>query len=179
MLQERIELSVVADVVGAEQISRVGDSTVSLALRRLPAVTVVDGQYIYIRGLGERYSSTTLNGAQVPSPDLTRNVIPLDLFPAAIVETLKIQKGYSPDKPAAFGGGNVDVRTRSLPDRFVADIEVGTGWNSDSTGVALRIRAAATTAGAPTTARARCHARSRPRSTITPATSRRPGSCGR
>ncbi|HSW32581.1 MAG TPA: TonB-dependent receptor plug domain-containing protein, partial [Steroidobacteraceae bacterium] len=61
VLQERIELSVVADVVGAEQISRVGDSTVSLALRRLPAVTVVDGQYIYIRGLGERYSSTTLN----------------------------------------------------------------------------------------------------------------------
>ena len=110
------------------------DSTVSLALRRLPAVTVVDGQYIYIRGLGERYSSTTLNGAQVPSPDLTRNVIPLDLFPAAIVETLKIQKGYSPDKPAAFGGGNVDVRTHSLPERFVADLEVGTGWNSDSTG---------------------------------------------
>ena len=137
VLQERIELSVVADVVGAEQISRVGDSTVSLALRRLPAVTVVDGQYIYIRGLGERYSSTTLNGAQVPSPDLTRNVIPLDLFPASIVESLKIQKGYSPDKPAAFGGGNVDVRTRSLPDRFIADIQVGTGWNSDSTGRGL------------------------------------------
>ena len=137
VLQERIELSVVADVVGAEQISRVGDSTVSLALRRLPAVTVVDGQFIYIRGLGERYSSTTLNGAQVPSPDLTRNVIPLDLFPASIVDSLKIQKGYSPDKPAAFGGGNIDVRTRSLPDRFVADVEVGTGWNSDSTGDGL------------------------------------------
>jgi len=134
VLQERIDLPVVADVVSAEQISRLGDSTVSLALRRLPAVTVVDGQYIYIRGLGERYSSTTLNGAQVPSPDLTRNVIPLDLFPAAIVESLKIQKGFSPDKPAAFGGGNVDVRTRSLPDRLVADVEVGTGWNSDSTG---------------------------------------------
>jgi TonB-dependent receptor len=134
VLQERIELPVVADVVSADQISRVGDSTVSLALRRLPAVTVVDGQYIYIRGLGERYSSTTLNGAQVPSPDLTRNVIPLDLFPAAIVDSLKVQKGYSPDKPAAFGGGNVDVRTRGLPDRFVADVEIGTGWNSDSDG---------------------------------------------
>ena len=134
VLQERIELSVVADLVGAEQISRVGDSTVSLALRRLPAVTVVDDQFIYVRGLGERYSSTTLNGAHVPSPDLTRNVIPLDLFPASIIDSLAIQKGYSPDMPAAFGGGNVDIRTRSLPDRFVADIEVGTGWNSDSTG---------------------------------------------
>ena len=100
VLQERIEAEVVADIVSSEQISRVGDSTVSLALRRLPGVTLVGDQYVYIRGLGERYSSTTLNGAYVPSPDLTRNVIPLDLFPAEIVETISIQKGYTPDRPA-------------------------------------------------------------------------------
>lgn len=81
VVQERIEQPVVADLMGVEQISRVGDSTVSLALRRLPGVTLVNDQFIYVRGLGERYSSTTLNGAYVPSPDLTRNVIPLDLFP--------------------------------------------------------------------------------------------------
>lgn len=132
VVQERIEAEVAADIVGAEQISRVGDSTVSLALRRLPGVTLVGDQYIYIRGLGERYSSTTLNGAYVPSPDLTRNVIPLDLFPAEIVETISIQKGYSPDKPAAFGGGNVDIRTRGIPEDFVFNLQVGTGWNSDS-----------------------------------------------
>ena len=133
VVQERIEAEVATDIVGAEQISRVGDSTVSLALRRLPGVTLVGDQYIYIRGLGERYSSTTLNGAYVPSPDLTRNVIPLDLFPAEIVETISIQKGYSPDKPAAFGGGNVDIRTRGIPDDFVVNLQVGTGLNSDST----------------------------------------------
>ena len=129
-----MQLDVVADLISNQQISRVGDSTVSLALRRLPAVTVVQGQYIYIRGLGERYSSTTLNGAYVPSPDLTRNVIPLDLFPAEVVETLSVQKGYTPDKPAAFGGGNVDIRALSLPDEFVANFQLGSGWNSDSTG---------------------------------------------
>ena len=93
VLEERIKLDAVADIVSAAQIGRVGDSSVSLALRRLPAVTVVADQFIYVRGLGERYSSTTLNGAYVPSPDLTRNVIPLDLFPAEIVDSLTVQKG--------------------------------------------------------------------------------------
>jgi TonB-dependent receptor len=132
ILEERIKLDVVADIVGAEQIGRVGDSTVSLALRRLPAVTVVADQFIYVRGLGERYSSTTLNGAYVPSPDLTRNVIPLDLFPAEIVDSLTVQKGYSPELPAAFGGGSVNVRTRAIPEEPLLSMQVGTGWNSDS-----------------------------------------------
>jgi len=137
VLQERMKLDVVADLVAAEQISRVGDSTVSLALRRLPAVTVVADQFIYVRGLGERYSSTTVNGAYVPSPDLTRNVIPLDLFPAEIVETLSVQKGYSPDQPAAFGGGSIDIRTRGIPEDPLLVMQVGTGWNSESSGKGL------------------------------------------
>jgi hypothetical protein len=45
---------------------------------------------------------------------------------------LSVQKGYSPDRPAAFGGGSVDVRTRGIPDELVLDFEVGTGWNTDS-----------------------------------------------
>ncbi len=128
-LAERMSQPVVADIIGIEQISRVGDSTVATALRRLPGVSLV-GDYIYIRGLGERYSSTTLNGANVPSPDLTRNVIPLDIFPAEILESLSIQKGYSVDRPAAFGGGNVDIRTRRVPEELVFSVGAGTGWNS-------------------------------------------------
>ncbi len=109
-----------------------GDSTVSMALRRLPGVTLVGDQFIYIRGLGERYSSTTVNGAFVPSPDLTRNVIPMDLFPAEIVESISIQKAFSADQPAAFGGGNVDIRTRALPEDFLFNVSVGIGTNSES-----------------------------------------------
>jgi TonB-dependent receptor len=132
LLQERIQAPVVSDLISREQIVRVGDTTVSLALRRLPGVTLVNDQFIYIRGLGERYSSTSVNGAYVPSPDLTRNVIPMDLFPAEIVDSISIQKGYSADQPAAFGGGNVDIRTRSIPDEFLFNIQVGTGTNSQS-----------------------------------------------
>jgi TonB-dependent receptor len=133
---ERIEQPVVMDLVSAEQISRVGDSTVALALRRLPGVTLV-GDFIYIRGLGERYSSTTLNGAYVPSPDLTRNVIPLDIFPAEIIDSISIQKGFTVDRPAAFGGGNVDIRTIRIPDSFNMKFQIGSGWNSDLSGDVL------------------------------------------
>jgi outer membrane receptor protein involved in Fe transport len=132
ILQERIDSAVVQDLVSIEQITRVGDSTVSMALRRLPGVTLVGDQFIYIRGLGERYSSTTVNGAYVPSPDLTRNVIPMDLFPAEIVESISIQKGFTADQPAAFGGGNVDIRTRTLPEDFLFNVSVGIGTNSES-----------------------------------------------
>ncbi len=132
ILQERMDSAVVADLVSIEQITRVGDSTVSMALRRLPGVTLVGDQFIYIRGLGERYSSTTVNGAYVPSPDLTRNVIPMDLFPAEIVDSISIQKGYTADQPAAFGGGNVDIRTRSIPSDFVFNVQFGIGTNSEN-----------------------------------------------
>ncbi len=140
ILQERIEAETVSDLVSAEQISRVGDSTVSLALRRLPGVSLVNDKFIYIRGLGERYSSTTVNGAYVPSPDLTRNVIPMDLFPSEIVQSISIQKGYTADQPAAFGGGNVDIRTRALPDELIFNMQVGTGTNSnnDDEGITYR-----------------------------------------
>jgi TonB-dependent receptor len=129
---QRLEEDVVADFLGAEAIARVGDSTVSLALRRIPGLTLVNDQFIYVRGLGERYSSVLLNGAQVPSPDLTRNVIPLDIFPTEIIQALEVQKGYSPEIPAAFGGGNVDILTRGIPNGPMFSIEIGSGTNSDS-----------------------------------------------
>lgn len=132
VVNERLEQEVVTDFLGAEQIARTGDSTVSLALRRVPGVTLVNDQYIYVRGLGERYSSALLNGAQVPSPDLTRSVIPLDIFPTEIISALAVQKGYTPDMPAAFGGGNVNILTRGIPDGPVVSIEIASGMNSES-----------------------------------------------
>ena len=99
VLDERQAQAFVADILGSEQISRTGDSDAASALRRVTGLTLVDGKYIYIRGLGERYSSTLLNAASVPSPDPTRSVLPLDLFPATIVESLSVQKSYSPELP--------------------------------------------------------------------------------
>jgi outer membrane receptor protein involved in Fe transport len=130
--QERMEDAFAADLMGSEQISRTGDSNVATALTRVTGVTLNQGKYVYVRGLGERYSSVQLNGAQVPSPELTRNVLPLDIIPASIVESLKIQKSYSPDLPAQFGGGNVNIRTKNVPDDFTFNLTLGTGTNSNN-----------------------------------------------
>ena len=127
---ERREQPYVAELLGMEQISRAGDSNAATALRRVTGLTLVKDKFIYVRGLGERYSSTLLNGAMVPSPDPTRNVIPLDMFPAGIIESLVVQKAYSPELPAAFGGGNVNIRTTSIPLQSSFNVSVGTGYNS-------------------------------------------------
>ena len=127
---ERLEDASVVDTLGADAISRLGDSTVAAALRRVPGLSLVADKYVYVRGLGERYSATTLNGANVPSPDLTRNVIPLDVFPTSVIESLRVQKAWAPDLPANFGGGSVDIRTKGIPNEFEFNFEVGSGANS-------------------------------------------------
>jgi len=72
VIVERKNQAFVADILGAEQLARTGDSDAASALRRVTGLTLVDGKFIYVRGLGERYSSARLNGASIPSPDLTR-----------------------------------------------------------------------------------------------------------
>jgi len=135
LLQERIDDDSVRDVLDADSISRMGDSTVAASLRRIPGLTLVNDKFVYVRGLGERYSSTTLNGAYIPSPDLTRNVIPLDIFPSSVVSGLSVQKSFSPDITANFAGGNVDIRTAPFPDKgFNFNAELGSGWNSADDG---------------------------------------------
>jgi outer membrane receptor protein involved in Fe transport len=130
VVAERIEQDVPMDFLDAEAITRAGDSDVAQALRRMPGVTLAQGSFVYVRGLGERYSSTQLNGSRIPSPDITRNVLPLDIFPAAIIDSLEVAKGYSPDLPASFGGGNVDVRTKGIPEGPTVRFDIGSGWSS-------------------------------------------------
>ncbi len=132
VIEERKTQAFVADILGAEQLSRTGDSDAASALRRVTGLTLVDGKFIYVRGLGERYSSARLNGANIPSPDLTRNVMPLDIFPASIIDSMAVQKAYSPSMPAAFGGGSIDIRTKGVPTEFTAGIEAGVGKDSNS-----------------------------------------------
>ena len=132
VVAERIEEPFSIDLISSTQITRTGDSNVAVALTRVTGVTLLDGKYVYVRSLGERYSNATLNGAAVPSPELTRNVLPLDLIPSSIVQTLKVQKVYSPELAANFGGGAVDIRTTGVPDKFLFNLALGTGLNSES-----------------------------------------------
>lgn len=137
IVMERSESAVVADFIDTTAITRIGDSNVATALRRVPGVTLIDDKYVFVRGLGERYSTSLLNGAQIPSPDLTRNVIPLDIFPTQIVRSIAVQKGYTADMPASFSGGLIDIRTTSIPDGLSYSLNVGSTFNSESTGSRL------------------------------------------
>lgn len=128
---ERVLLDVQADFVDADFIARVGDSNAAALLRRMPGLTLAQGKFVYVRGLGERYSSAQLNGSSVPSPDITRNVTPLDIFPSDIIDSIKVQKGYSPELSAAFGGGHVNIRTKRVPEGGLFHLEIKTGANSE------------------------------------------------
>jgi len=133
VLEERRTEVAVTNILGAEQISKAGDSDAAGALRRVTGLTLVDGRFIYIRGLGERYSSTLLNGANVPSPDPTRRVVPLDLFPTGIIDSIAVKKGYTADLPAEFGGGTVELRTRSVPQASFFNAEFSLGYRDGTT----------------------------------------------
>lgn len=137
LIDERIDDASVIDALGADSISRLGDSTVADALRRVPGLSLVDDKFVYIRGLGERYSRSYLNGAVVPSPDLTRNVVPLDVFPTSVVQSLQVQKAWAPDVPANFGGGSINIRTLDIPRGFESSFEFSSGFNTENSGTAL------------------------------------------
>lgn len=132
LVAERRESASVDEVIGAEEMSRSGDSDAAGALRRVTGITVVGGQFVYVRGMGERYSATLLNGQAIPSPEPERRVIPLDLFSTDILESVVIQKTPSPDSPAEFGGGVVLLRTKSFPEKFTLNASAGLGMVSNA-----------------------------------------------
>jgi len=132
-LDEKRASPVVAETLGAEQIARTGDSDAATTLKRVTGLTLVDGRFVYVRGLGERYSSVALNGAPIPSPDPTRRVVPLDLFPTDLLDGVVVQKGYTPDMPGEFGGGAVLLRTRDIPSKFFVRINGTLGYHDGTT----------------------------------------------
>lgn len=127
------ETSEVASIVTPEDLVRQGDDTAAEALTRLAGLSVVSGRFVYVRGLGERYSSALLNGSPLPSPEPLQRVVPLDLFPSNILAGVNVQKTYSPNYPGEFGGGVIDLRTVDVPDEFFASIGVSAGMNTETT----------------------------------------------
>jgi TonB-dependent receptor len=117
-----------------EQIARSPDGDAARAVQRVSGVTVQDGKYVFVRGLGERYTTTSLNGARIPSPEPERRAVPLDLFPAGLLETITTSKTFTPDQPADFSGAQVNLRTRSFPARRTVTYSLSAGVNDALSG---------------------------------------------
>ncbi len=130
MIAEEKNSDAIANIVGSQQMARQGDSNAASALKRVAGITVIGGQYIYVRGLGDRYSSTELNGMSLPSPNPVKRTVPLDMFPSGVIGSLQVQKTFTPDVTGAFGGGYVNVRTKKTSDEDYAKVKVGVKMHS-------------------------------------------------
>ncbi|MEZ4415579.1 MAG: TonB-dependent receptor [Gemmatimonadota bacterium] len=130
LITERQKAPVVVDAIGSDQISRSPDGDAAAALRRVPGLSVVDGKYAYVRGLGERYSSTTLNGSPLASPVPDKKVIPLDVIPSSMLESIVTAKSYSPDQPGDYAGGLVQLRTKDFPAFRIFNVSLSSSYNS-------------------------------------------------
>lgn len=128
------ELKTFTEVMGAEFLTRTGASDVAKALTKAVGVNVADGKFVVVRGLNDRYNSVTLNGLRVPSSDPDRRAVALDLFPAAVVEDIRTSKTFLPDMPGESTGANIDIVTKSVPDKDFYKIKIGVGYNTNATG---------------------------------------------
>lgn len=124
----------IVSAVTTEQISRSPDSDAAQAVQRVSGVTVQRGGYVSVRGLGERYTTTQLNGTRVPSPEPEKRTVPLDLFPSGLLETITTAKTFTPDKQGDFSGAEVEIKTREFPAIRQYSVSVTTGYAEGATG---------------------------------------------
>lgn len=124
----------IVNAITAEQISKSPDSDAAKAISRVSGVTVQDGRSVFVRGLGERYTVTNLNGARLPSPEPEKRFVPLDMFPAGLLQSINVSKTFTPDLSGDFSGASVDIQTREFPARRAVTFSASLGANDLATG---------------------------------------------
>ena len=124
----------IQDGISAQEMSKLASGTVASAMTKVTGATVEDGKYINVRGLGDRYSLTQLDGLIMPGADPYRNSASLDLIPTSILDNVITSKTFTPDQPGTFTGGNVDVKTKSFPETESLTLSLSAGYNTVDNG---------------------------------------------
>ena len=119
------------DGVTSQAFKRTGDGDVGAAIKRVTGVSVEGGKHVVVRGLGDRYSKTILNGLDVPGLDPDRNSVQLDIFPTNLVDNIIVYKSFTPDLPGDFTGGMVNIETKDFPETKTLEASIGLGYNPD------------------------------------------------
>jgi hypothetical protein len=133
MMAQRRKAATVGDAVSAEQMRRSPDKNASDVLRRVTGLSVSDNKYVYVRGMGERYNSTEVDGVRVVSPEANKRVVPMDLFPAALLDNIVVQKAWSADRSGEFSGGDVQVHLKDFPGKRAWSLSLAQGSTSGTT----------------------------------------------
>jgi hypothetical protein len=136
-LDEQQQSVGIVNSISSEQIARSPDSDAGAAVQRVSGVTVEDGKFVNARGVGDRYTQASLNGARIPSPEPERKVVPLDLFPSSLLSGITTSKTFTPDQPGDFSGAMVNIRTREFPGRGFLSMSASMGLNDAVTGNSL------------------------------------------
>ncbi|WP_071145274.1 TonB-dependent receptor [Bacteroides ihuae] len=127
-------MAAMSDGVSADLIKKTSDNNVAQVLKRVSGVTIDNGKYVTIRGMGERYNNVQLNGATLPSTEPNRRNFAFDVIPSNLIDNVTISKTFTPDLPGEFTGGLVEVQTLSVPQKSFFTVTLGTGMNTQSTG---------------------------------------------
>ena len=117
------------DGISSQTFRKIGDSNAAGALRRIPGVSVENGRHVYVRGLGDRYTKTILNGMVIPGLDPDRNAVQVDIFPTNTIDNIVVYKTFSPDLPGDFVGGIVDIVTKDFPEEKTFNVNYSMGYN--------------------------------------------------
>jgi hypothetical protein len=124
----------VASVISAEAIRRSPDKNTGEVLKRLPGASIQEGKFLVVRGLADRYNQAMLNGILLTSTEPDRKTFSFDLIPSSMVDNIVINKAFVPEYPGEWAGGLIQVNTKDIPAKNFFTIQLGTGFNTQTTG---------------------------------------------
>lgn len=131
LLLQRKNSASVSDAISQEEISRLPDSDAGQSLKRVSGITLVDNKFVYVRGVSERYSNTTLNGASLTSTEPDKKAFSFDMFPSEFLQNVTVNKSFTPDLPGNFAGGLVQLNTVDFPEGFSVKTSVSNNVNTN------------------------------------------------
>lgn len=129
---ERQQASLSIENIGAKEMSIKGISNVQEGVKQITGISIADAGQLIVRGLGDRYSTTTLNGLPIASPNPDNKLIPLDLFPSSTVQNITVSKVYDASAFADYSGAHIDISTKEnvTDDFFNIGFHVGGNFNT-------------------------------------------------
>ena len=116
------------DGISSASFKKIGDSDAAGAVKRVTGVSVEGGKYVYVRGLGDRYTKTMLNSVDIPGLDPDRNSLQIDIFPTNLIDNMIVLKSAVADMPADFTGGVVNIETKDFPDQKILNASLGISY---------------------------------------------------
>ena len=124
---ERITSGFAIENMGAKEMSLKGISNAQESVAKLSGISIASAGQLIVRGLGDRYSTTTLNGLPIASPNPDNKLIPLDIFPASTIQNITVSKVYEASSYADYSGAHVDISTKEGKSEDFFNVSFSTG----------------------------------------------------